>query len=69
MNAATCRISCLIAKLTKIQEQKGDLPLVFWDQVSMVKFDNLDHVIKVNSDHVLLGGFHVNGDESFDLEE
>ena len=35
--------------------------MVFWDQCCISTFDPLDDVCTVDSSHVYIGGFHVNG--------
>ena len=52
----------LIARLTRLQEQHGNLPVVYWDQHIAVKM-NPEHLVAVADRTLYFGGFHVNGDE------
>lgn len=68
----TCNLEQLIAKLTLIKEEHGNLPILYWDQYMWVKFGAgyaLNLHTSENNKYLTLGGFHCDGDKFQNFNE
>lgn len=56
------RLRDFISMLEEEEGRIGNVPVVFWDQWSSVKFANEQNVMCFREGKLYFGGFHMNGD-------
>lgn len=67
-NIPRFHISDLIKILNEYEKKNGDIEIDFWDQFSVVRYRKLKDIFNLNNKVLLIGGFHVNGDDFIDME-
>jgi hypothetical protein len=67
----SCTIDELIEYILELDVNNDNLPVIFHDQGTVVRFNNLSEVIKISQSasgtrYLSIGGFHINGAQFFD---